>query len=230
VDPGLADLAARGTIAILVGGTGLWLRAIVEGLDVDALPHDPVLRATLESDLLAHGLPALRARLVAEAPRLGATIDLANPRRVVRALEIALLRGDGPRPPNRGYDGPLLRLGLDVPDGALHRAWIAHRAEAQLDGGILPEAASLRARYAEDLPSFSAIGYREAWAFLDGRLDRAGYLAENIRRNVAFAKRQRTWFRTEPDYRWLDATAEPPLDARREALDAVRAWHATIKP
>jgi tRNA dimethylallyltransferase len=224
VDPVLAGLAARQGIAILVGGTGLWLRAIVEGLDVDALPHDPAVRASLEAELIADGLPALRDRLVATAPRLAETIDLANPRRVVRALAIARLRGDGPRPANRGYDGPILRLGLDLPDSARHRGWIVRRAEVQLDGGLLPEAERLRARYPDDLPSLSAIGYREAWALLDGRLDRDGFLAENVRRNVGFAKRQRTWFRGETAYRWLDASADPLAGA----LEAVRTWQTTM--
>jgi tRNA dimethylallyltransferase len=132
-------------------------------------------------------------------------VDLRNPRRVVRALEIATLAGDVPRPAPRGYAGPLLRVGLDIADRALHRAWIARRAEAQLDGGILPEAAALRARFDPGLPAFSAIGYREAWDLLDGRLDRAGYLDVNVRRNVAFARRQRTWFRREPVDLALDA-------------------------
>ena len=105
-------------------------------------------------------------------------------------------------------------------DHAEHRAWIARRAAAQLDGGILPEAEALRGRFDPGLPAFTAIGYREAWDLLDGRLDRAGYLAVNVGRNVAFARRQRTWFRREPVDLALDA-ADP--GAARQALDAARA-------
>jgi tRNA dimethylallyltransferase len=194
----LATIAARRGVAILVGGTGFWLRAIADGLALDALPWDPDVRASLEADLLDHGLGALVARLQATAPGLAARVDLHNPRRVVRALEIATLQGDAPLPAPRGYDGPVLRVTLDVADRVLHRAWIARRAAAQLDGGILAEAEAMRARYPTSLPAFSAIGYREAWDLLDGRLDRAGYLAANIGRNAAYARRQRTWFRREP--------------------------------
>jgi tRNA dimethylallyltransferase len=192
----LPGIAARSGVAILVGGTGFWLRAIADGLAVDALPWDPAVRASLEADLSEHGLDALVARLQAAAPGLAARVDLRNPRRVVRALEIALLQGDAPLPAARGYGGPVLRLTLDVADRAEHRAWIAQRAAGQLDGGILAEAQALRTRYPASLPAFSAIGYREAWNLLDGLIDRAGYLAANVSRNLAYARRQRTWFRS----------------------------------
>lgn len=194
----LPPMAARGGVALLVGGTGFWLGAIADGLAIDALPWAPDVRAALEAQLAAHGLGALVTRLEAVAPGLAARVDLRNPRRVVRALEIATLQGDAPLPAPRGYGGPVLRLALDLADHAAHRAWIANRAASQLDGGILGEADALRARYPTSLPAFSAIGYREAWDLLDGRLDRAGYLAANVGRNVAYARRQRTWFRAAP--------------------------------
>jgi tRNA dimethylallyltransferase len=205
VDTVLPAIVARGGVAILVGGTGFWLRAIADGLALDALPWDPNIRAALEADLSDHGLGALVARLQAAAPGLAARIDLRNPRRVVRALEIATLQGDAPLPAPRGYGGPVLRVTLDVADRVLHKAWIAGRAAAQLDGGILPEAEAMRTRYPTSLPAFSAIGYREAWDLLDGRIDRAGYLAANVGRNVAYARRQRTWFRAAPADLVLDA-------------------------
>ena len=87
----LAGIASRGAIAILVGGTGLYLRAMARGIDTDALPSDPILRASLEADLKRDGLEPLVERLQAAAPRRAARTDLRNPRRVVRALEIAEL-------------------------------------------------------------------------------------------------------------------------------------------
>ena len=200
----LPVIAAGGGVAVLVGGTGFWLGAIADGMDLDALPWDPGVRAALEPDLAAAGLGALVARLRDLAPGLAARVDLRNPRRVLRALEIATLRGDGPLPAPRGYGGPVLRVSLDLADRATHRTWIAKRAAAQLDGGILPEAEGLRARYPTSLPAFTAIGYREAWDLLDGKIDRAGYLGANVARNVAYARRQRTWFRR--------ATADLGLD------------------
>ena len=205
VDAVLPALVASGGVALLVGGTGFWLRAIADGLALDALPWDPHIRAALEADLADHGPGALVARLQATAPGLAAHIDLRNPRRVVRALEIATLQGDAPLPAPRGYGGPVLRVTIGVADRVLHRTWIAGRAAVQLDGGILPEAEAMRTRYPTSLSAFSAIGYREAWDLLDGRIDRAGYLAANVGRNVAYARRQRTWFRAAPADLVLDA-------------------------
>ncbi len=173
----------------------------------------PALRARLEAELAADGLAALAARLRSVAPALADRTDLRNPRRVVRALEVAMLRGDGPPPPPAGYPGPVAWIVLDVADRALHRSWIAARAVGQLDGGLPEEAARLRARYGEALRSFTAIGYREAFDLLDGRMDRDGFLATNVGRNAAFARRQRTWFRAERDITWLDPSTRDPLDA-----------------
>jgi len=220
----LADLAARGGVALLVGGTGFWMRAVTGGVATDDLPWDPAIRAMLDADLARDGLPALASRLRELAPRLATTVDLRNPRRVVRALEIATLAGDAPLPAPRGYPGLVFRLGLDVADRAVHRAWIARRAEAQLDGGILAEAAALRARFDPALPAFSAIGYREAWDLLDGRIGRSAYLEVNVRRNVAFARRQRTWFRREPVDLALDV-ADPA--STRVARTAVTVFAGT---
>ncbi len=110
----LTGVAERDGVALLVGGTGLYLRAVARGLDLEALPDDPALRQRLEGELAADGLPALVDRLTVLAPTLAAQTDTANPRRVLRALEIAELRGDGPRPAPLGYDGPFR---LDRADG-----------------------------------------------------------------------------------------------------------------
>jgi tRNA dimethylallyltransferase len=203
----LASIAAKEGLAVLVGGTGLYLRAVARGLDVEALPSDPVLRARIDAALIGDGLEAATERLRRLAPSLAASTDLKNPRRVSRALEIAELAGDVERPQLGGDPGPVRWIGLYVPD-EIHRAWIADRARAQFDAGLVEEAAALRSRWDPALPAFSAIGYREAWAVLDGAMDREAAIAEDARRNVAFARRQRTWFRAESDIGWLDATAE----------------------
>ncbi len=135
----LVGIAARGGIAILVGGTGLYLRAVARGIDTDALPSDAILRASLENDLERDGLEPLVGRLQAAAPRRAARTDLKNPRRVVRALEIAELEGDRDTPLPRGYDGPTRWIGLSL-DPDTHRAWIATRARAQFDAGLVEEA------------------------------------------------------------------------------------------
>jgi tRNA dimethylallyltransferase len=206
----LPAIAAAGGLAILAGGTGFYLRAIARGLDTGALPFDPDVRRRIEAGITADGLEAAAARLVAAAPGLASGVDLRNPRRVARALEIAELRGDGPRPGPRGYDGPVAWLGLDLPHD-LHARWIAKRARAQFDAGLADEAAALRARFDPALPAFSAIGYAESWALLDGEIDRETAIVRDAARNVAFAKRQRTWFRREPEIEWLDPSAADPL-------------------
>jgi tRNA dimethylallyltransferase len=204
----LAGIAGRGGLAILAGGTGLYLRAIARGLDADALPADAATRASIEAEILADGLPAVAARLAAVAPVLAAGIDRNNPRRVARTLEIATLRGDGPLPEAVGYAGPVAWVGLGL-DPVTHLRWISARARAQFDAGLIDEAAALRERFDPSLSAFSAIGYREAWAVIDGALNREQAIAEDARRNVAFVKRQRTWFKAERDIEWLDANASP---------------------
>jgi len=216
----LDDLAAReDAVAILAGGTGLYLRAIATGLDTEALPSDPIVRARIEAELDSDGLDAVVARLRSLAPSSAGRVDLRNPRRVVRALEIAELAGDAPRPAPRGYPAPVAWIGLSLPP-ATHAAWIARRARAQFDAGLVDEAAALRERYDPTLPAFSAIGYREAWAVLDGTATRDEAIELDAHRNIAFAKRQRTWFRSEPAIRWLDPTTGELLPA---ALDLSRA-------
>jgi tRNA dimethylallyltransferase len=203
----LPAIAERGGIAVLVGGTGLYLRAVARGLDTDALPFDPAVRAGIETRLANDGLDPTVARLRALAPRLAARIDLANPRRVARALEIAELRGDAPPPPPLGYAGPVEWLGLRLAPET-HRAWIARRAREQFEAGLIEEARTLRERFDTALPAFSAIGYREAWAVLDGTLTRDAAIELDATRNLQFAKRQATWFRAEPGIEWLDAARD----------------------
>jgi tRNA dimethylallyltransferase len=215
----LERIGERGGLAVLAGGTGLYLRAVARGLDADALPSDRDTRAAVEGLLAREGLGAAVARLHRLAPQRAARTDPANPRRVARALEIAELAGDAPPPPPRGYGGPVRWLGLHV-HGEQHREWIANRARAQFDAGLVEEARELRERYDPGLPAFSAIGYREAWALLDGQIDRETAIERDAQRNIAFAKRQATWFRSEPDIEWLSL---PDVDPLPIALDRARA-------
>jgi len=218
----LAGIRERNGLAILVGGTGLYLRAVARGLDADALPSDRDTRAAVEGMLSREGLGAAVARLRRLAPTRASRTDLANPRRVARALEIAELVGDAPAPPLRGYPAPFAWLGLHV-HGATHREWIANRARQQFDEGLVEEARALRERFDPALPAFSAIGYHEAWAVLDGEIEREAAIERDAARNVAFAKRQATWFRAEREVEWLDGTSETlprALETARRLLNA----------
>jgi len=214
--PALAGIAERGAVAILAGGTGFYLRAIARGLAVDELPWDADVRVDLEAALVADGLPVLVGELRSLAPTRAATIDLRNPRRVVRALEIARLRGDAPLPEPRGYGRPVLWLGLSV-DAPVLRDRIRARARAQFEHGLVDETRALLARFDPSSFSFSGIGYAEARAVIDGRSSLDAAIEEDARRNVRFARRQATWFRREPGVCWLEATTHTPID---EALAA----------
>lgn len=216
----LRDLASRDGVAILAGGTGLYLRAVGRGLDTGELPRDAVVRARLEAELVDGGLAPMADRLQTVAPTLAARVELRNPRRVVRALEMAELRGDCLPPAPRGYPGPIAWIGLTVDTGP-HAARIEARARAQFEAGLIDEARALRERFDPGLPAFSAIGYREAWAVLDGETTLKAAIELDARRNIAFAKRQRTWFRAEPGISWMDATERLPVAAAVElARDA----------
>jgi tRNA dimethylallyltransferase len=151
-------------------------------------------------------------------------VDLRNPRRVARALEIAELRGDLPLPEPLGYGAAVAWLGLHVPAGP-HARWIAERARAQFDAGLVEEARGLRERYAPTWPAFSAIGYAESWALLDGEIDRDTAIERDAARNVAFANRQRTWFRRESGIEWLDPSAVDPLPRTLAAAHGLLGAH-----
>ena len=110
-------------------------------------------------------------------------------------------------PPPAGYPGPVRWLGLEL-DPELHRERIAARAAGQFSGGLLDEAAELLHHYPADLPSFSALGYREAIAHLSGEVDLPTAIDRTVLRTWAYARRQRTWFRAEPGIEWLNAGEE----------------------
>lgn len=193
----LGDIAYRGGIGCLVGGTGLYLRAIARGLPLDEDAADAETRVDLEASLADHGLDHLVARLRAEDPETADRMDLRNPRRVVRALERLAVTGSALPPEPVGYPAPVIWLGLQLPRHA-HRAAIRERVIAQFDAGLLDEADRLRSRYSVESPAFSALGYREAFDVLDGRTDLAAAIDADAARTWAYARRQRTWFRSEP--------------------------------
>ncbi len=184
---------------------------IATGLDTDALPSDPAVRARLEAELQARW-PRCRwwpgsGRARRTRPR-GSTCATRDASSAPSRSPSSAVTRRARRP--LGYGGPLVWIGLTV-DPAAHAERIAARARAQFAAGLVDEAVALRERYDPALPAFSAIGYREAWAVVDGTptLDEA--IEIDARRNVAFARRQRTWFRTEPGIEWLDATTDDPF-------------------
>jgi len=207
----LQAIAARGGVALLVGGTGLYLRAIGRGVPLDETGRDPAVRAELERRLEAEGLSSLARELRSLAPTVAANTDLANPRRVVRALERVSMSGDRLPPAPRGYPARSVWIGLFL-DPRENGRRIIDRAHSQFHGGLLDEASGLRDIYGESLRSFSATGYREAFDVISGRATLDEAIERNVARNRQLARRQRTWFRSEPDIHWLDATSPSLVD------------------
>jgi tRNA dimethylallyltransferase len=209
----LASLDLRGMRPIVVGGTGLYVRALLDGLELDGAPPDPARRATLNASAASpEGLVALAGELRRRDPEGAAGIDLRNPRRVVRATEIVEACGSLAGRGRTGATRPSVRIGLDAaPD--LHRGWIAERARAMLAGGLLEETAAALARgVPPEALGASGIGYREALAVLDGRLSETAAAAEIVRRTARYAKAQRTWFRADRSVVWLHRERGDDLD------------------
>jgi len=197
---------ARGNTPLLVGGTALYIRAVVEGLRIPTAPPDPALRAELEARLAQEGVAALFAQLQALDPATAAQIDARNPRRVLRALEIFLLTGhskvalEGSEPPPYRT----LLIGLTRPRDALY-AHIDQRVDAMLAGGLVEETQRLLAQgYDPRLPAMTSLGYRECIDFLAGRCDLAA-TAERIKFEThRYVRHQTTWFRKLAGIHWFD--------------------------
>jgi tRNA dimethylallyltransferase len=156
-----------------------------------------------------------------------AWVDLRNPRRVVRALERAIVTGSAIPAPPAGYGGPSVWIGL-TRASADHRRAIERRAQEQFERGLLAEAEWLRARYPEDLPAFSAMGYREAFDVLAGRSDLDRAVAADSARTWTYARRQRTWFRSEPEITWLPTGEGRPTQVVDRALALLAPFLRTI--
>jgi tRNA dimethylallyltransferase len=210
----LGEIAQRRGIALLVGGTGLYLRAIARGFPLETGSTDAALRAALEARHAGDGLAPLVGELLERDPAVAGWLDLDNPRRVIRALERAILTGSAVPPEPLGYSAPLAWLGLHL-DAAAHRRAIEARVEAHFAGGLLDEAERLRSRYPVDAPAFSAVGYGEAFEVLAGRLDLPTAMARDAQRTWAYARRQRTWFRSEPGITWMSAWEGSSAEAVR---------------
>src|SRR5436190_3207627 len=208
----LAGIRARGHVALVVGGTGLYLRALLDGLDLGSLPHDPAVRARLEAEDPA----TLHERLQAIDPDAASRVDPRNRRRLVRYLEVATIAG-GPVPRVRGISIDALRIGLRPPRDVLIAA-IERRVREMVATGVLDEARALMARGVDPrLPSMSAHGYVHWVAHLRHEIDLETAIAFTARDVRAYSRRQMTWFRRDPAIRWFDPTATDPLPAIVEA-------------
>jgi len=208
----IPEIAAHGALPLVVGGTGLYLSALIDGYELPAGPPSPELRRRLVDEMDAEGLAPLAERLRREAPQLATTTDLRNPRRVLRALERAATEDTGARSPRASaWPGRVVMIGIGRPRDVLY-ARIDERTRAIFDAGLLDEVRVLRNRgYGPDLPPMTGHGYREAMLVEAGEwsLDRA--VEVTVRHTRQYAKRQLSWFRRDPHIKWLDA-ADGPAD------------------
>ncbi|MGZ8476384.1 MAG: tRNA (adenosine(37)-N6)-dimethylallyltransferase MiaA [Candidatus Limnocylindria bacterium] len=210
------DIAARGRTPLLVGGSGLYVAALVNGHDYGSQGWDPTLRAQLATTLESEGLDPLVERLARAAPDVAATIDARNPRRVLRALERAA--GGGEQPRREAYRGRVTLIGLERPRAVLYRR-IDDRARWLFANGLLEEARELmRAGYGPDLRPMTGHGYAEAMRHLAGEWTLEEAIEVTARRTRQYAKRQLTWFRRDPRITWLAAGERPAADVAEDAL------------
>ena len=218
----MADIVARGRVPLLVGGTMLYFRALLQGLD-DLPRADAALRRTLEADAAARGWPALHAELAKVDPDTAARLAPNDSQRVGRALEVFRLTG---KPMSTLLDRAqselpyrVLQLALIPSDRAVLHQRIAARFDAMLAQGLLDEVEHLRRHYPlkPDLPSMRAVGYRQAWAYLDGDIDLKALREQGIAATRQLAKRQLTWLRSWSGAVVLDCLADD-LQAQVAAL------------
>ena len=214
-----ADIAARGHRPLLVGGSGLYVRAALDRLEIP--PTDPDVRSGLEAQAARVGGDALHARLRQLDPAAAAAILPGNLRRVVRALEVIELTG---RPfsasmPTRELASPAVILGLRTERPVLDER-IAGRVDRMWDDGLAAETETLLAAgLREGVTASRAIGYSQAVAVIDGKLSESEAREDTAQATRRYARRQESWFRPDPRIVWLDARAPDLLD---RALAAVR--------
>ena len=216
----LDDLAGRGRLPIVAGGTGLYLRALRRGLFAGP-SRDPDLRRRLERVAARRGDARLHRLLARVDPEAAARIDESDLVRVIRALEVyrasgrplsAHHREDAPVPDGR----PWLVVGLQPPRDALRRA-VEERTRRMLEGGLLEEVRAVLARYGDrDLRPLRAIGYRQAVAVVRGTQTVDDAQRDIVKETMRYAKRQMTWFRHQEDVRWFTEAAD--------AHAAIREW------
>nr|WP_231956782.1 MULTISPECIES: tRNA (adenosine(37)-N6)-dimethylallyltransferase MiaA [unclassified Actinoplanes] len=201
------DILARGRVPLLVGGSGLYVRAVLEEFEFPGT--DPAIRARLEAELAATGPAPLFTRLGVLDPVAAGRILPSNGRRIVRALEVIELTGQpftaalpDPKP---YYD--TVQIGVDRDPAELDER-IAQRVELMWSAGLLDEVRALDAAGIRDGRTASrALGYQQALAEIDGVLSGAQARADTVRGTRRFVRRQRSWFRRDPSITWLDGAA-----------------------
>lgn len=201
----IRDVHARGAVPLLTGGTMLYARALTQGLS-SLPPADPAVRGQLESQAREIGWPAMHALLAVHDPVTAARLEPNDAQRIQRALEVWRLTGSPLSALQTAADSTAtflhraLMLGLMPADRAQLHDRIARRFENMLARGLVDELAELRKEFAltPDMPSMRSVGYRQAWEYLEGKIDRQALADKGIAATRQLAKRQMTWLRSMP--------------------------------
>jgi tRNA dimethylallyltransferase len=217
----IAGIHARGKLPFLVGGTPLYINAVVEGWRIPRVPPNPELRAALEAEARERGVAVLADRLRAVDP-VAADRSGANLRRVIRALEIYETTGV-PMSAQEGKGPPpfaALEIGLTMPRDALYRV-VDARVREQIDRGLVAEVRALLARgVAPDAPAMSSLGYRQLLPYLRGESSLEEAVARIQHDTHRYVRHQETWLRRNPRLIWFDVS-QPHWE--RDAMASVRA-------
>lgn len=215
---------AAGALPILVGGTGLYFRALENGLS-DLPQADAATREALSTEAAALGWPALHARLATVDAEAAEKIKPNDPQRILRALEIHALTGRSrsahwAAPKSAGLPGPIVKIGLLPPDRSVLHAAIGERFHAMMAQDLLDEVKALRARgdLHKDLPAIRAVGYRQLWEHLQGECSLSVAVERGIIATRQYAKRQITWLKSEPALTLIDPRTQNALQLTLENL------------
>jgi tRNA dimethylallyltransferase len=214
----IADISDRGKTPILVGGSGLYLRAVVDDLRFPGT--DPDVRARLETELAQVGAAGLHARLAGLDPVAAAAILPSNGRRIVRALEVIELSGQPFSATMPEYRSvlPTVQLGLDLPRPELDQRIEARVRQMWTDGLVDEVRQLIKLGLRGGWTASRALGYAQVLSFIDGQCAEAEAEQQTVQATRRFARRQESWFRRDPRIRWLPAS-EPVETAA--ALDAL---------
>jgi tRNA dimethylallyltransferase len=216
------SIRSRGRLAVVVGGTGLYVRALVRGLD-PAPPADPDFRREMAGVAATSGSATLHARLAAVEPALARRLHPNDAVRIIRALELARAGaavGDAQERWRGESEHDVRYFGLTLERDTLARRLRA-RAAAMVEAGLEDEVRRLLARgYAPTLPALQGIGYRQFVQVVAGTLSRADALRLMQRDTVRYARRQWTWFQREPSIEWIDVAAAGGPDGVAAAIAA----------
>ncbi|WP_092863074.1 tRNA (adenosine(37)-N6)-dimethylallyltransferase MiaA [Quadrisphaera sp. DSM 44207] len=217
------EVAARGRVPVLVGGSGLYVRAALDALEFPAT--DPAVRARLEAEAAALGPAALHARLAALDPAAAAAIQPGNVRRVVRALEVGEVTGrpfSATMPVAGRYAVPAVQVGLSAEREVL-RARIGDRVHRMVEQGLVAEVEALLARgLREGSTARRALGYAQVLDALDGACTLEEAVAATVHATRRYARRQLSWFGRDPRVHWLRADRSGPGELLAAALAIAR--------